>query len=348
MHIEVKTQLQKLGTNLNRKLAPEMIDWYLNVAQQQLVDNSVEPRIDGTPRFQIHRGRKENIQSLIVSHKLLDAYYNSEDNRYFAALPANCNYLLEDGSHVKQLCQGAVNTVNYSVINVTRVAFPLSPGSAGQFYRTIHLTINGVSHFKLDELQAVEQTGYLFSSSREEHFYFRDYILDKLHTQDIYWEKFQDLYYPNHFLFVTKSSQPPTIILEVDGANYVGQNQTKTLEIHDTTTRHIVSPNSMVSNDSTMVRNATPYFNTAYMSPLSELGGNVVHVYANKNFIVCKVAVTFIRKPARINLTLGQNSELSWTVHQKICDMAVERAQNRVGDPAWKETTEQNVITKNS
>jgi hypothetical protein len=345
MHIDVKAQLQRVGTNQNRKLDPGMIDWFLNVAQQQLVDASVEPREDGTPRFQVHRGRRENIQSLIVSRKELPAYYDEIQKRYFCYLPASCQYLLEDGCSVKQLCKGDIRTINYEVINVTKVEFPKSTGP--EYYKTLQVDINGTTKFKLDDLQSTEGTGYIASPSADAHFYFRDYILSALKDQQIYWERFGDYYYPNHFIFISKGSLPSIQLLS-DGVTKVGTSETKTLEVHDSSGRLMPAANSMIPSDSTMVIDGTPYFNTSYFNPTSELENGRINVYRDDSFIVCKVVSTFIRKPARINLTLGQDSELSQTVHQKITDRAVELMLNRVGDLKWKATAEQNIVNKNS
>lgn len=344
MHIDVKTQIQRLASHRNRKLQPQEIDWFLNMTQDSMVSNAVIPGQAGNPRFQVDRGKREIIAGLIVSNKELLAWWDGIT--YLSRLPANVWYLLDDASKLVQLCNGDTKTTVNIVETITTVPFELSKAQA-DYYKSVELIYNNVPLITLSDELIKNQIVWEGLSGSEEHFYIRDLLLQKLWEKNVnvYWEKYGDIYEPYSFLFVSESTPVP-IVLKVDGEQHDGVNQERTREVHRSSKKTIQSPNTMISPDTVFGSNATPYFKTSYISPLSELGPGQIKTHSDNSYIVCNTVVNFVRKPRPISIILGTDCSLSETVHQELCNRTVETILNRIESPAWKEQTEKNIIAK--
>jgi hypothetical protein len=53
-------------------------------------------------------------------------------------------------------------------------------------------------------------------------------------------------------------------------------------------------------------------------------------VYSHPSYIVNKASITYVRKPARISLSLQRNCELAPEFHQQIVDRAIALAAGAV------------------
>jgi hypothetical protein len=79
------------------------------------------------------------------------------------------------------------------------------------------------------------------------------------------------------------------------------------------------------------------YKKSTYLSPISELEQGSLWVYGDDaSFIVTKVRVSYVKKPARIDLTLGQDCELPSEFHMAVCDLTVEYFKGMIADPNWE------------
>lgn len=345
MHVDVRDQVQRLGANRVRKLENDQVDWYLNRAQQMLIESALMP-MQGSGRYQIKPTKHELVTGITVNRHSLSAVWKGE--KYMSILPANFWYLLDDGSRVSQLCTGDTKTVGYEILNVMKVPFPYSQLST-EYYKDVELTYNGASIFNINTLLSQRQKSWVGLPSNEAHFYIMNLLIDELTRlgMQVYWEKFDTFYHPYHLIFVSTGTPVP-ITLTIDGNSYSGSNQELTTEVHSANRATQLSPNTMTSSDKEIATAQTPYFQSSYISPISEKGEGVIYTNADGKFIVYSTIINYVRKPAGISLSLGTNCELSTRVHQEICNTASEMILNRISDPDWKEVTEQNkLITKN-
>jgi hypothetical protein len=341
MHVDIRSQVQRLSANRNRKLEDDHIDWYANICQQMMIESAVEPVL-GSGRYRIKPTKHGVIAGLTVNRLSLSAAWRGE--KYMSILPSDFWYLLDDGSRVTQLCKGDTKTIGYEVLNITRVPFPYSALTTG-YYKDVQLSYSGNSVFNINTLLSSRQKIWNGLPAADAHFYVRDLLIQELTKLGlkVYWENFDTFSYPFHLIFVSTGSSTP-ISLTVDGNSYAGINQELTTEIHRGSRQSVLSPNTMVSSDKEMATAVTPYFKTSYISPVSEKGNGVIYTHANESYIVYNTAINYIRKPAQISLSLGTNCELSADMHQQLCNTTAEMIANRIGDDQWKSMTEQNKI----
>lgn len=341
MHVDVQDQVQRLSANKNRKFSPDQLDWALNRAQQIMVEGAVTSTT-GSGRFQIKPGKDHIVHGLISGRTTLTAGW--VDDHYVSLLPPDFWRLMDDGSRVYQLCKGDTKITGYEVLHVTSVQFPFSTAS-GNYYQSVVLTYNNSVLIDLTALLLQRQKTFTGLPSTEMHFYIRDLLVSELIRLGIrvYWEDFYNIHAPYTLLFVSTSPIVP-ITLTVDGIDYVGTSQDRTLEIHSSTRQSVLSPNTMIGVDKGLATGATPYFKTSWISPMSQQGPGIIHTYADASFIVYSTTINYIRKPRTISLSLGTDCQLLPDVHQELCNRTAEMILNRITDPAWKEVTQQNVI----
>lgn len=343
MHTDVQSQVQRLSANRNRKLRPAEIDLYLNKAQLLMIDSAVTPLKDSS-RFEVHRGKREVVANLLSGRITRPASWVTD--KYITILPPDTWFLLDDGSNVRQLCTGDTNTVSYTILNITAVSFPKTTASA-DYYKDVEILYNNASLIKLSTEIADRQITWAGMDGTEEHFYIKDFLMNAMITRGIqvYWERFDNIYKPYHFLFVSDSIAVP-VVVKLDGQEYTGTTEQRTLELHSSSRAARLSPNTMIAPDRSMSAGATPYFDTSYISPLSELGPGTITTYCTNSFIVSSTVINYIRKPRPISIILGNDCSLSETVHQQLCNMTAELILNRITAPEWKDQTEQNLLQK--
>jgi len=83
------------------------------------------------------------------------------------------------------------------------------------------------------------------------------------------------------------------------------------------------------------IRTST-FCKTITSSPISAVTGNQLKVYHDNRFIVSKCKVSYIRKPAKINLLLNQNCDLANEFHQEICDRVSLYIKELTDAPDWE------------
>lgn len=345
MHVDVRGQTQRLAANRNRKLEDPEIDWYLNMAQTSMIESVVSPARDKSPRFEVDRTKRQIIAELLSGRVTRPASWVTD--KYITILPPDVWFLLDDGSNVRILCEGDVKTVNYTILRITAVQFPFSKAQ-DSFYKEVELIYNNSSLIKLSDMLQERQITWEGMSETEEHFYIKDLLLSELTRKglQVYWEGFSNLFLPYHFLFVSEDSASIPVSLKLDGVEYTGTTQEQTLETHSGSGTQVLSPNTMIATDKSIPAGATPYFQTSYISPVTELGAGIITTYCTDSFIVSSTVINYIRKPRPISLILGTDCSLSASVHQELCNRTAEVILNRINSPEWKEQTEQNLLQK--
>ena len=81
---------------------------------------------------------------------------------------------------------------------------------------------------------------------------------------------------------------------------------------------------------------SSAFAKTTSVSPISAVSGNQIKVYHDGKFIISKLRVSYVRKPAKISLLLNQNCDIAEEFHQEICDRAVLYIKELIGSPDWE------------
>lgn len=346
MHVDVQDQVQRLSANRNRKLMPQQIDWALNRAQTMLIESAVEA-VSGSGRVRVKPNKGVVVSGLLSGRVVKPAGWIND--RYVTLLPPDFWWMLDDSSGVCQLCKGDVKTTTYEAFNLNYVKFPYSTLTTPGYYKTLELTYNNSPLFNLSEQMAARQITWDGVDDVEEHFYIRDFLIRFLQGQgiEVYWERWHSIYKPYTLIFVSTEDAVP-IVLNVDGEEYTNESAPFTVEFHNGPRKSVISPNTMIAADKGFATEATPYFRSSYISPVSELSAGALHTYGSESYIVCNTHLNYIRKPRMISLILGTDCELSPSVHQELCNRTATMILNRIKTDDWKEVTEQNIISQQS
>jgi len=190
------------------------------------------------------------------------------------------------------------------------------------------------------------------------------YITDPINTASgitVYYESHETLYHPSSLLFVID----PVVYEDFsDGLDILGSvaivADIETLEgglstsvsygtesetVYTRVRDEEVQPNSFskgiysakfAQHDDIYKMLADPFNKTKHTAPLYTIRDNKLELYSNAIFIIDRVKMLYIRKPAKVSLTLQVNCDLPDNVHQEIVDMTVATILGNISDPRYQ------------
>ena len=166
---------------------------------------------------------------------------------------------------------------------------------------------------------------------------------ENLEIYSIYWQRYNEYYFPNCFLIVTNA--PNNVVTTNDFSllfnnTYSSTSISKILlnnEVFNFDGNYdIVSNRLTKSQYFSDVNSNNVFYKTIPDNPTSTLLDNKLVVQINEKFIVRKTLIDYIRKPRMISLKLNQDCELTISVHPEIVDLSVEYIEKMIKDPDWE------------
>ena len=181
----------------------------------------------------------------------------------------------------------------------------------------------------------------------------------------IYWEQFGDLNYQGQFIIIPDpntyswlqwdaSVGTVTTLVHVDSSNTQIQSQTplysdvvnlREKRVLNSVPVEIVTGSTFIQQDDIFALLHDPFNTTKRTDPLYTIRGNNIDMYTSDIFIIDAVKITYLRKPAKISLSLGISCELPEHCHQEIVDMTVSSILEGISDPRYQ--THQIEVNKN-
>ena len=338
MHIDVEQAMQQLGANKRRKLISEEIDWILNKNMLRVIDLSVT-KTQTSSGYVYDRAGLDKLRNITV--KTEAQVYMNDIYEGYAPLPPNCLHTIADESYVTQLCNNPRPAqADYSYV-INRFKLPHSSKPASPYYKEIIITKNSTEIFRLSTyVHSIAEKAWEGLKSRPESFFIRGLLLDRLQAlgELPYWETYDMRHYPGELIIVSASDFKITI----DGTDLTKTTDTISRKHYSGT--GLWKKNRLYSSaDAPALRNIA-FYSTYYESPLSEVVDDRLFIYTDKSFIVSKSLITYIRRPRKISLILGQDCELSSeSVQQNICDLSVEYIKKIIEDPSWETKLQDNI-----
>ena len=327
MHIEIQQGTQNIAANSRRKLLSEEIDWLLNKNQERFIQSKLKPNEEGT--YQIDQLDLDALRILITP---AEPVARIVEDTYRCILPADYSYLLSDDSKTVKLCgtTASKTTVTESVLKI-----PLKTGkTSSKYYVTATLQVGTKDKSIADILTEFGGT-YAGTSTVKESFYIRDLFLwyfRQVYGLPVYWERYDGVYAPNHFLIPGQTVGKIT----VDGTAFDGTVQVISYSYYADSAAAKWKNNRLTSHPKITRLNTTPFYKSTAESPLSEMKGTELVVYGDESFTVTRIGLKYVRKPRKMNLSLGQGCELPEEFHQAICDLTVEYFKALTADPNWE------------
>lgn len=317
MHIEVQQSTQLLAAGATRKLLSEEIDWALNKVQDRFIEDQIRPREGG--RFEVDQARVDNIRSLIKSMVPLTPWVDN-DRRYKCYLPKDYRFLLSDASYTLPLCGAPVTEEAQVTKYLHRIKQLFSAKVAPNYYTSYWLSLDQGFDFYLPA--SLPLTNNYLGYARKEDISFIGPIVAQLNKR-IYWERFGDFIYPNHFLEL-RDTVPTLGLVTMDGAAAPNSILYDTLTLKKHAGVGNFHDNRLTPSSSIASLQTAAFFATKHYSPISELNNNILYVYRDNSFIVSGIEISYISAPQTISLSLGTDCNLPETTHQKICDLTTE------------------------
>jgi len=334
MHIEIDLSLQKLKSNYYRNLLPSEKDWILNKSVDRFIKDRIRQDTDSLG-FDATEIDLDALRTLVVLDRDLPSF-QIENDATRAELPGDYNFLIDDFSYTVP----STDLANYAAANqfvstpVYMYFFPILASSLSPNpYQSMSLKLASNNVFNVSGLTGLQ--------SAAETFTVRDYIMNQLWSNrpvgvDFYWERCMGVYMPNTIIALSNSAQVGTNTITIDG---VVTNATSTN--FNQSYVPVISAGTLVNNR--LVRGhyrsnlrMSVFAQASNVSPISAVSGNQIKVYHDGKFIVTKLRISYVRKPARISLYLNQNCDLADGFHQQICDLAVLYMKEMIATPDWE------------
>lgn len=335
-HIYVTQGLQRQGASKKDFQYPEAIDIALIKAESRIIKDRLFPDPNIPFKFEINEKYVSDIQSIIKRNYELVTFQQSNQESY-GVLPYDFGYLISDHSNIIEDCKDEFTTPTPTETKTERVIvipFTSAKGSA-PYYQNIIVKVLATSN-------TLTFTGY---QTLEERTFIVDNIINTFKDLGLiaYWESYKDIYRSNSFLLpILDLSINATINID-GGTDVIVSNIDKTVTTFKSTlTTNNIILNRDVKADFLDSASASFYNRSNPDSPLSSLYENKILVKGTERFLANKIFINYIRTPRRISLNLNQNSELSGTVHEEICDLAIQLLKKQIEDESYEKEVQDN------
>ncbi len=341
-HIDIDLAAQKINSNYYRQLTESEVDWLLNKHVGRFIKDRIKQDTDSLG-FDATEVDMDALRTLVVLDREL-ATFHIEDDATRAELPGDYSFLIDDFSNTIDKCDATnyKRATNFADGTVYIYKFPLvqSTGST-PFYKNISFKLNNVTIFNSANLPGLDTTDELFTV--------RDYILGQLSNYvrtklldtpafniDFYWERYASYYSPNSFLAVTTTQQTSTNTITIDGTVTVATENTITRNFVPVVNAGKLCANRLVRGHFRSNLRSSAFARTTSNSPISALTGNQLKIYHDGKYIISKLKISYIRKPAKISLFLNQNCDLAEDFHQEINDRVILDIKELIMSPDWE------------
>jgi len=339
MHIELDLSVQKIRSNYYRQILDSEKDWILNKMVERFRKDRIKQDTDSLG-FDATEIDLDALRTLVVLDRELPTF-QVQDDSIQAELPGNYSYLIDDFSYTIDSCNTGAYKAATTFVNTTEwiYTYPLVPSAAsGRFYQAMSFMLSGSTLFDVSGLPG------LFTAN--ETFTVRDYILHQLWRSrymlsltdvDFYWERYKTTYTPNAFIAVSTTRQLSSNTITIDGVTTTATESSLTSEnfIPETSGGTLCNDRLVRGHFRSSLRSSA-FAKTTSLSPISAVSGNQIKVYHDGKFIISKLRVSYVRKPAKISLLLSQNCDIAEEFHQEICDRAVLYIKELIGSPDWE------------
>lgn len=361
LHIAVQQKLQKADSNAYIDLEPFQIDWFLNVGQKRLLKQKLYPQKEdnNSLNFYAEQRNVDYLQNLIISDYELNTFIDFKNispiNKYkaFATLPENYFSLINDKSIIYENCNQST-TIIQEVIDAPEYIY-VFPLNSNPSFSSLTVVIDATSIFSTVDTSQITYNGSVFNSI-EYKFYVINILLyfvnrnlkeslpNKL-IKGLYWESYDNINKNNSFILVSEEPLNTNSINICNSPTLITRSNFK--KTNKATGLIEVSNRLIKQQFKADVLNNNSFYKTIPKSPITVLTNDKIEVFYNKNFIVKKIVIDYIRNPRYIcyyqNITTEFNSNLA----EELTDITVEYIKLVLSDPNWKNFVQDNMLNKN-
>ena len=379
MHLAIQQGVDKINSLQADMLLPEEIDLELNKAQIKFINTKYGRNNIMGRGFEQSQKRIDDLRTLVTDYENSTTYKDQLSSEHWVdtfKLPVDYMYLVSQRSDVKiNNCDPIDWTlqnsqpINYFTVSMHDFVMNNSNNNSTDFVSSINMMADPDNPLLGDQNIWTNNGTWAYPSDSD------NVRLDILNINvpgvEVYWEQYGELTVPGSFIFiidavnqyawfnwdmsVTNSVSGSNLQTALIGQDALGNVLTSAYAQYEDSTyggkrdieggETINAVNKYVQHDDIYTLLQDPFNTTKYTSPLTTIRGSYIDLYTSAIFIIDKVKITYIRKPAEISLNLSINCELPDHSHQEIIDMTISSILEGISDPRYK--TQLNELGKN-
>lgn len=349
MQIEVLQRIQQVGSFKRDKFRSDEIDLALNKAMFRLLEMGVAAEFQDTQIDLSHVSAliQKNKISEVIQPQTTDLLYEENMSNAYSVIPSDLYWTINGRTEViidPLSCETAPTLAKTSYSEyVAVVPFPLL-GSAPYFANT------SVTSSVLGSIYTSPTAIAAGFNSVNSKFVIISNILETLYrkysTLQVYWERYRDRYYKDSFIFVG-STDIGTMTVTSNAQSSAVARTINTYQIYNralisslTSKEVSVTPVKINRGNLLYPSLQNSFYKTQVKRPVVDQNFDYFIIYTEGSFIVTRFSYDYIRKPRTISLVLGQDCELSPTIHPKVVDYAVEILKLDIGDQSYPATVQ--------
>lgn len=334
-HIELNILIQKIASNVNRGFDPSELDWILN----KMVDRFIKDRIkqdQDSLGFDATQIDLDALRTVVRNDVVLPVFAKSSDTDAYAELPGDYAHHISSRSSTVEACNSSQYRVASRRVTETEYiyTYPLreSAKTSPKYYTSIKVDFGGSTLISMT-------TGGL--DNRQELFTVRYLILSRLWALELgninfYWERYGSVYKPDSIIAVSKT--PVTgltgIVIDDTRADAVASTISKVRSTSVPVNKW--APNRVIRGHMRDTIMDSSFASSRANSPIASVDNNRLKIYCGERFLLNKLSITYVRKPAKISLTLNQSCDLPEEFHPQICDRAAVFIKELTLNPDWE------------
>ena len=370
MHLAIQQGVDKINSLQADMLLPEEIDLELNKAQIKFINTKYGRNNIMGRGFEQSQKRIDDLRTLVTDYENSTTYKDQLSSEYWVdtfKLPVDYMYLVSQRSDVKiNNCDPIDWTlqnsqpINYFTVSMHDFVMNNSNNTSTNFVSSINMMADPDNPLLGDQNIWTNNGTWAYPSDSD------NVRLDILNINvpgvEVYWEQYGELTVPGSFIFiidavnqyawfnwdmsVTNSVSGSNLQTVLIGQDALGNTLTSAYAQYEDSTyggkrdieggETINAVNKYVQHDDIYTLLQDPFNTTKYTSPLTTIRGSYIDLYTSAIFIIDKVKITYIRKPAEISLNLSINCELPDHSHQEIIDMTISSILEGISDPRYK------------
>lgn len=366
MHIAVNLGVQKIASFQADLLLPQEIDHELNLAMMRFIKQRFNPTSNRLGKgFEQSQKRIDDLRTLLVGHSGPTAsqgqvytsnYSNIYVDRY--TLPLDYLFLVSVRADVYYKCNVNIqNLLTLVTETVSAVEISLVPPVEGYVLTTLDrwsASTGDWENFMNLPIGETITTDLLLNSGNY-NFGIRPSMS---FPEDTYSATSQQSPFldSNHVYLINNSwdgtvwgSGNPVSVQstwikpgDMSTAIFVQHAVTKTTV---RTTRTFPGGNYMMTvasfgqHDDILTMMDDPFNHAWYKEPVYTIEENYIDVYTDQEFVVPKVTIKYLRKPAEISIINGVGCELPVHTHHEIVEMTVKSILEGIQDPRYQTQT---------
>lgn len=347
-HIALDIQCQKLNSNAYGNIRPEQKDWLLNESIIRFIKQRINPRSNSKKQgFADTIKRYDDLETLITPITI--PLYKFDSKNLFGIKPYNYFHYLTSKTNVAYDCNGLDNTT--IVPTTQRYVIAKLLDATTSLYNDFEISLDSGSGFtlKLD----VDNYPYLSGGipTLDAKFIIINWVLEewnRLYGSTIFvkWEKYDNIYAPNSFIFVTTDITDITIRLKTDTiTDYSFVNRIFD-KYNYTITNVNLAINRIQKTDEFDDMVVHSFGNSKFDSPLGKFESNRIIINHNEKFIANTLEMNYIRFPRKIDINLNQGNELDSSTDDEIISMTTQKMKAILDSKNYQNIINENLLTE--